>query len=446
MKKYWIPVGLALLAVVGFGILSVSRFAHSGSQRIALRLQAIRAAGDPVSMSDYWNGPLRPEENGLAQLEFASRDLLQFGKEHSELVESGYLGPGYRLSEEQVAEIDRMFANVPDLLPRLRTVASCKRSVDDQLRAGNPFDVDRSDIFGNSKLAVMALTVDALASASRGDGDDALAKCSVALDLQVALRSFPTMLDVLQEFSSERVVFETANHVLRITEPSEQAISDFKSALMRIDHQARMGEAIKTERVHGVFLMQQLRSAEGLEDSEGTVHGIGGSLLSGTPFNEIYLNDDAEMYLDMMQTNLDAVGQSREIRTQMLRQSVTTLSDSSFIRYSLSKLCQPLNVECFDEMDRADARLAAMLLVCDWAAQLNDPASAPSAIKQIDPFGGKPMQVSKSSTGLTFYSVGENCIDDGGNIKDESALPGLDIGFGPLLKLPSQDAAIAPGI
>ena len=51
-----------------------------------------------------------------------------------------------------------------------------------------------------------------------------------------------------------------------------------------------------------------------------------------------------------------------------------------------------------------------------------------------------------SSTGLTFYSVGENCIDDGGNIKDESALPGLDIGFGPLLKLPSQDAAIAPGI
>ena len=48
----------------------------------------------------------------------------------------------------------------------------------------------------------------------------------------------------------------------------------------------------------------------------------------------------------------------------------------------------------------------------------------------IDPFDGKPIRSSKADSGITIYSVGENTIDDGGQVMpQERERLGRDFGF-----------------
>jgi hypothetical protein len=45
----------------------------------------------------------------------------------------------------------------------------------------------------------------------------------------------------------------------------------------------------------------------------------------------------------------------------------------------------------------------------------------------IDPFNGEPLHVKKLPQGWMVYSVGSNCVDDGGKLDRKT-----DIGLGPI--------------
>ena len=437
MKKFSLQVGLALFALVFFGIYSVFHLGQSSEQRLVKRIQAISASGDPVCLSAYWEGPIDPEENGVVQLEVADGDLEKFDQKYQGLSLLGYVSPRYKLGGGQLHYMNGMFAEVPGLLPQLRRVAECGQSIDQGLIAGHPFDVDLGNKLKNWRLAVKALTINALAAAHRGDGDEALANCTIALDLQMALRSMPSVLTFLVEAENENLVFETANHVLRISKPSKQTLSEFKQALARIDHRATLMDAIKGERVFGLAALQQLRDGEGAGD-------FGAFPFAGTWFAEVYLNDDEEMYLDLIETNLAAVGLPRGKRSQVLGQAVAKLDESTF-RYAMSKMITPCNEAGYAVLDQIDAKLLAMQLVCDAADQLNEPGTVLPVIKHLDPYSEMPMQIKQLPGGLTVYSVGNNQVDDGGSVLVQDASGNaLDIGFGPLLDVPSKAASSLP--
>ena len=124
--------------------------------------------------------------------------------------------------------------------------------------------------------------------------------------------------------------------------------------------------------------------------------------------------------------------------------SVAKLDESTF-RYAMSKMITPCNEAGYAVLDQIDAKLLAMQLVCDAADQLNEPGTVLPVIKHLDPYSKMPMQIKQLPGGLTVYSVGNNQVDDGGSVLVQDASgTALDIGFGPLLDVPSKAESSLP--
>ena len=58
----------------------------------------------------------------------------------------------------------------------------------------------------------------------------------------------------------------------------------------------------------------------------------------------------------------------------------------------------------------------------------------------IDPFSDKPLIVKKVAGGWLVYSVGENKVDDGGDVDDSGDSKPLDIGLRPVVRVKAAGA------
>ena len=170
----------------------------------------------------------------------------------------------------------------------------------------------------------------------------------------------------------------------------------------------------------------------------------GGDFLLGNWFGDAYLNDDEEMYLDLMAANIEVIGEPKAKRDVVLQKLEKELTASKF-RYVLSKMIVPSLSGAYDAIDRIEAKLRCLRMICDNKEALHSAVSEPLVNVQLDPFNDSPMNSRQTKDGWVVNSVGENLVDDGGDVVSQAAdSRPLDIGLGPLLPMVDQPAAVAP--
>ena len=432
MKKITL-IALVIVLVFTLCVMVTGYYlATSTADRLAQKRQAIIDAGDPVHLSDLQQAPIPDEDNGIAKFEIAIPDLEKFSKRHDELINrhGDTFGPRYKLNADRWDEGDAILAEFPELFAQLEAAANSTKFASTDPTNQDPLS---SDYFQNAthlRTATKALTTKALSAARRGNADEALSVCETALKLQAIGRARPMLLTFLVQIANEAIIFDTVNHILRITRPSDEALKSFGQYLADNDHEAFFQEAAKGERAFGISIFSQIR------EGDGDVSELDYSIpLSGTWFGQAYLNDDMAMYLDLMDAKINNISEPHATRTARFEQLLATLQQSKY-RFILSKLLIPSFQETHRAFTRIQAQQRAMQVLCEHPDAVLDATIIPETPKQLDPFlDSTPMSIRQSPEGLIVYSVGENLLDDGGQTAPpQSSQRSLDVGYGPLLE------------
>ena len=446
MKKFLLAFSVAMLVSL-FALALVGLYLEkSTSKRTALKRQAIANAGDEVYLSDYAVDPIPADQDGLTQFEFASADLDLFMKDY----ETAFAGAGLgmdvldmnrTLSSKQIDQIEQIVADFPAMFEQLDRVSECTQFVGASWKDNDPLDALASQAFQRLRIAARAYCSKALVAAYRGDGDEALRICEKALKLRRVANVRPSLLSCLVDAATQNIVFDTANHVLRVSKPSPAAIAQFNHAISGIDNIASLTDGMKGERAFGLSVIMKVKQ----DGDTGDLPGFpGGSALLGNWFGKAYLNDDEEMYLDLMAANIEVIGKPKTQRDPVLLRIENELLASKF-RHVLSKLIISSTSGAHDAIDRTVAKLRSLRMICDNYEALQNATSEPLGNVQLDPFIDSPMQSKQTKDGWVVYSVGENLVDDGGEVvPDNSGSIPVDIGFGPLLPPLNNPAAATP--
>jgi len=406
--------------------------ATSTADRLAQKRQAIIDAGDPVHLSDLQQAPVPDEDNGIEKFEIVIPDLEKFSKRHDELINrhGDTFGPRYKLNADRWDEGDAILAEFPDLFNQLEAAASCTKFVSTEPTNQDPLSFDYFQNATHLRSATKALTIKALSAARSGNADEALSACEIALKLQAIGRSRPMLLTFLVQIANEAIIFETVNHILRTSRPSDQALESFRQSLADNDHEAFFQEAAKGERAFGLSVFSQI------QEGDGDVSELDYSIpFSGTWFGQAYLNDDMAMYLDLMDAKISNISEPYATQAPRFEQLLATLKQSRF-RFILSKLLIPSFQETHNAFTRVQAQQRALQILCEQPDAVLNPTIGPETPTQLDPYlDSTSMCIRQSPEGLFVYSVGENLVDDKGQITpDLDSKHALDEGYGPLLE------------
>ena len=442
--KNFLLTGLALLVFAMFALVLVSLYlAKSTGSRVAQKRQAIVNAGDKVYLSGSAGDLIPADENGMAQFESAVPDLRAFEEDYAKLAFfSNDLN--YKLGPKQIADLEKIIAKYPAMFVELDRAAACTQFVD--LSENDDVALDAfGDMHMELRVAAKAFSAKALVAAYQGKGDEALQACEAALNLRPVASVRPCVFSCLVDVAVQGIIFNTANQVLQISTPTPEAIAQFKNRISSIDNVADFTDAIKGERAFGLSMIKRVQESSGDGGSDVIP---GGAVLLGNWLGEAYLNDDEEKYMDLMAAHIDLIGQRKKLRDPVLKKIEDDLRTIKF-RHALSKMMVPTLDNAHDAVDRIEAQLRCMRMICDHSLTSSNASVVPAAKPELDPYTGKNLKSKSTATGWLVYSVGENLIDDGGTIvaKDLSSHP-LDTGFGPLL-LPltaSEPEASEPGV
>ena len=432
MKRFAL-ISIGMLLIIAFGVTVTGYYlATSTANRLAQKRQSIIDSGDPIHLSDFQQDPIPDEDNGIAQFEIATPDLEEFSKRYDELINrhGDAYGPRYKLNAERWDEGDAILAEFPELFAQFETAASCTEFVNTDPSNQDPLSADYFQNATHLRTATKALTLKALSAARSGNADEALSACETALKLQAIGRSRPMLLTFLVQIANEAIIFDTVNHILRISRPSDQALQSFKQYLADNDHEAIFREAAKGERAFGLSVFSQIQEGKG--DTSELDYSIP---FSGTWFGQAYLNDDMAMYLELMEVKINNIAQPHATHTTKFQQLLDRLKESRF-RYILSKLLIPSFKETHRAFARIQAQQRALQILCEHPDAILDPAIVPETPTQLDPYlDSTPMSLRQSPDGLVVYSGGENLTDDGGQVAPaKDAKRPLDEGYGPLLE------------
>lgn len=427
MKKLLIYSGIvvAIVLLLAFGL--SYWLMESTAARVAQRRAAIAAAGDHVYLTDYDTDPIPDEENAYYYIMLAKADLEAFDKDGEAI--SDFLAAERRLTPEQVARLAAIVEKYPQMFKQLEQAAACEQH-QPQLDYSQGVMMLLPHV-QSMRSAARAFSMKSLVTAYRGDGDAALAQCALSLRLSAHLRHEPTLISHLVNVASQRIAVRSANHTLRVAETSSEARARLDAVLAGIDNRQATIDAMKGERAMGLLTFQQFR--DGTLDTDGM--GVGSNVISSTWLGQAYLNDDEAQYIELLDKQIDAVKLSKRERDEAMKPVWADLEASRF-RHVLSRLLVPALDKAADATDRtetADRCLRVLLAIQDEAEVDLEDVDLPAAAK-TDPFSGDPLLLKRKDGEWVVYSVGENLLDDGGDVYDATAVDRpLDVGLGPLL-------------
>ena len=439
MKKFLLVSVVVVVVSLFFLTLAGLYLKETTGRQIALKRQAIADTGDKVYLSDYAVDPIPADQDGLAQFELASEHFDRFDKDHITAFPTGFFYES-KLNSEQIDSMEQLVADFPAMFEQLDRAAQCTQFVGASSNSNDPMDALSNEVLQQLRTAVRAYSAKALVAAYRGKGDEALRICDNALKLQQVARVRPTLVSCLVEAATQSLIVDTANHVLRVSQPSSEAIAQFNQTLSGIDNIASLTAAMKGERAFGLSMITKVKQ-EG-DAGGGTIPG--GGFLLGNWLGDAYLNDDEEMYLDLMAANIEVIGEPKEKREVVLQKIENELTATKF-RYAMSRMLVPSLSRAHDAIDRIEAKVRCLRMICDNQEAFQKAESEPLVNVPLDPFDGSPMKSKQTKDGWVVYSVGENLEDDGGDVVSQAAdSRPLDIGLGPLLPMVDQPAVVAP--
>ena len=415
VKKFNKPLKRGLIAL--FALIAILLTANTivisvFGNRLEKRIEAIRAAGDPVSLPDLAPDAVLAKQNAAVFLRRAKGDVEAVTKVlqpvfHKDGFHAGILG------ETDLKLIKLVFKARPNVIPLLQRAAECP-DYDPQLDYTVTLQVFIDDSLSrvhNSTPVFRLLAAHVHLHVSQGEREEALRTCLLIFRLSRHSGREPAILGHLGSLVSRNIGINAANAVLRSGPLSKSSHKALDAELALHDDIASFIWALKTERVMG------------MEHYQSTSHREG-----AWPKRAIFLEDQRE-YLDIIREQLDfasrpysaLVAAGLKNKYQGKTRGVSHASFPKILQCRVASDLARARIRCLrvlnalhrraDQGDHSELKLAELGLAPDVTT---------------DPFTGQPLRVKKTSKDWLVYSVGENLQDDGGKLSSKG-----DVGVGP---------------
>ena len=429
-KKFLKWTSIVLGVLIAVLLIANAVFVWRSSVALERRLQAIRDAGDPVSMSDLARRPMPPEDNAATFLRRAEKDLHAIDKDLAAFYES----EAYKNDELGPAELHTL-ASVLDAHPETMSLveqsAACP-GYDPQI--DGTLDTDefltlQIERFGALKGAVRILRYRTLVLLARGQRDEAAEAAIRFLQLSRHFDNEPMIIGHLMSIACRSIAYDAAHRVLRSGPIPDAARDAFDAELAQHDPWGAFAWALKSERAFGLAAMNSLPM---------------GKVVRSWPARGFW-NNAQVYYLDVLHQQIALV----ESPTAVGSIGHTRVPRSASPWCAMTDMVLPA-IQSASHATRAHDRHAALpwRLECRHAARTtqhpgNGP-SRPEAARRVDyrPVHGHAAADETTAGRLADLLSGADARDDGGKLaNDGQCVAGTDVGFTPIPAVPSLEYA-----
>jgi hypothetical protein len=410
----WTSICLCLVLAIVFACDALASW-RAGAD-LEARLQAIREAGDPLSLADLAREPLPPEQNAAALLRRADRDLDAIRRELASFADEkgGYLRDG-ELTDKGAELVEAALAAYPEVVPLLIQAAEAP-DYDPQ----HDFSKAQSDECLNQLLprlqanrsVARVLKYQANMLRRKGDYDGAMRATLAALRLGRQFAHEPLIVSYLVSLAVRGLAMDEA---ARILSTGEIATDLRKQLELELERQISMDAAfyrdmLKAERAFGLAKFQELAQDNG------------GTLSMGR------FQIDACNYLDLVASEMDIAGEPHYRIAEKLSERNSTPQAAESLTAAIAPMLQATrSARLRTEVMARCLRVLSALQTHPVPEGQQVPDSAALGLPAdfaVDPSDGQPLRIRRLPSGWLIYGVGENQSDDGGSIK----FPFRDVG------------------
>jgi tetratricopeptide (TPR) repeat protein len=417
LRKIFKWTAIVLVGLIAALLLANAVFVWRSGNRLAARLEAIRASGEPLSIADLAGDPIPPEENAAVYLRRAQNDLAAVDAElHESHADAWRKGPTDR---QQLAKIEEVLAAYPNVLDLLEKAANCPRYRSDA-DFGLPYHefLEKSlDHLQRVRSASRFLQARTMILAAQGRREEALQLSILTMQLARQVDQESSLTGFLVAIAVRSVGVESANLVLRSGPVDDAARAALDAEIARHDLAESYRAALVAERAFGLSAFNDMNLGR-FWPARG------------------FWNNAVIYYLDVMD-------QQRSLASMPSHQILAAAPPPVPKAISPWNVLADLVVPALDAARQAADRCRAQmrcLRILNTVTRLEQRGAAVTGLADLglsedettDPFTGQPLWMKKLPDGWVIYSVGKDLKDDGGKVDDLT-----DFGLGPVPPLPS---------
>ena len=302
--------------------------------------------------------------------------------------------------------------------------------------AENPLETTLPNLAGLRTAAKLS-RLDAILRLIDGDTGGTLDTAVLQFHIASSLNEYPSVIGHLVAMACDRLGLRTAEDLLRAGEVPEAALIRLGETLAARRGGNPMRWSMWSERASSVESYDLLASGEIPLDQ--FTWGSGPTIPSPGFLPEFIVRKNQLVAVEMWTRLVDAgddLTAMRDVALQ-LNTELPQLSDTYFLVKSLMPSLERilyLQIARDTLLDCALAGIAAerfRLATGHWPTSLDELVPAYLDQVPIDPFAkGQPLKLVATDQGIVIYSVGEDTIDDGGEVvAEENRRDGPDLGF-----------------
>jgi hypothetical protein len=419
LRKIFKWMGIVLAGLIAALLIANAIFVWRSGNRLAARLEAIRASGEPLSIADLAGAPIPPEENAAVYLRRAQNDLAAMDAElRPSHADAWHKGP---MDRQQLAKVEEILAAYPNVLDLLEKAANCPnyRSDADFGLPHGEFLEKSLDHLQRVRSASRFLQARTMLLTAKGRREEALQLSILKMQLARQVDQESSLSGSLVAIAVRSIGVESANLVLRSGPVDDSARAALDAEIARHDLTESYRGALVAERAFGLSAFNDM--------------DLGRFWLARG-----FWNNATIYYLDVMD-------QQHSLASTPSYQIIAAAPPPVPKPVSPWNVLAELVVPAIDAARQAADRCRAnmrCLRVLNAVTRLEQRGAAVTGLADLglseeettDPFTGQSLLMKRLPDGWVIYSVGKDLKDDGGKVDDLT-----DFGLGSVPPLPSME-------
>ena len=425
-KRRRIRFSHVLLALLLVGIVAFAVFRINTKLKLRARIDAVRAAGYPVTCAelDQWYSIPADAENAAYTMEDAFSFLQEWDgdkKKSLPVVGTAKLPPRTEpLSTEMKTLIAEYIADnneAIELFHEAAKIKDCRYPVD--LSAGlGTLTPNLSEM----RKSAFLLKLEAILHANDGNSVAAMSSINSAFGIARSLAKEPMTISQLVRAGCQATALSTIEQVINRTELTDEQLVELIECVRDSERISDMSCAFVGERCMGISFF---RAPESVGPD-----AFGGGVPLG-PLLALYkaaglADADAVIYLDLMEGYIESIKLPLHERQKAVDAVSAKLQSTSKAHILLHVITPGLSrvttieMRAIAHLRAADAALAVeryRLAVGRLPDKLADLVPAYLDSVRKDPFDSNELRYRKLEPGFVVYSVGEDLSDDAGKEK-----------------------------
>ncbi len=324
------------------------------------------------------------------------------------------------------------------LLDALRPVLKMPTGRFSVAHAKNPLNTLLPNLHG-SRTAARLARLDTILRLVDGDAGGAVDATILQRHIAGSLNEIPSFLSHLVQRACDRVALESVEDVLHAVAAPEADLVRLRDAIAARRLGNPMLWSMWSERAFAVETLDLCASGELTVAELRDLGFTGPSILGMNPLPEFTVRKNQILAVELLTRLVDAGEDLHAMREAAVQSNteVDRLSDSYFLTKTIvwgPERAVYLQIKHNAILDCTLAGIAAerfRLANRRWPASLDQ--LVPTYLDQVpaDPFAeGQPLKLATTDQGIVIYSIGDDGIDDGGQVAaEQNQRVGPDLGF-----------------